>query len=138
MTSEHCETTGNAFVICAHKILRLHLQLKPYHLKHLQTLNDNDLTERYEFAHWFLYACANDDNFLENIMWTDEAHFYLHGQMTSRNCVIWSKDNPHAVTTSLHHSPKVNVWYAFTAKHMLPPFFFTDTVDGAAYLYIWR
>ena len=41
-----------------HKILRLHLQLKPYHLKHLQALNDNDLNERYQFAHWFLDACS--------------------------------------------------------------------------------
>lgn len=117
-----------------HKIVRLHLQLKPYHLKHLQTLNESDLNERLDFAQCFLEKCVNDGVFLENVMWSDEAHFYLHGQLTSKNCIIWEKDNPHSFTTTPLHSPKVTVWCAFTAKCKLPPFFFTSTVDGAGYL----
>jgi hypothetical protein len=117
-----------------HKILRAHLHLKPYHIKHLQSLNESDFHDRLDFAHWFLEKSANAGVFLENIMWTDEAHFYLNGQLTTRNCVIWEKENPHRFTTTPLHSPKVTVWCGFTAKHMLPPFFFTSTVDGAGYL----
>ena len=28
--------------------------------------------------------------------WSDEAHFYLHGQLASKNCIIWEKGNPHS------------------------------------------
>lgn len=117
-----------------HKILRIHLQLKPYRLKHLQALNDSDPEERLEFANWFLEKCESDGVFLENVLWTDEAHFYLHGQVTTRNCAIWEGENPHSYVTSPLHSPKVTVWCGFTAKRMLSPFFFDSTIDGAGYL----
>ena len=121
-----------------HKILRVKLQMKPYRIKHLQALTENDFTDRLEFAHWFLESCANDREFLEDVLWTDEAHFYLHGQVSSQNCMIWSKENPQAFTTSPLHSPKITVWCGFTAKCILPPFFFSSTVTGAAYLEMLR
>ena len=47
------------------------------------------------------------------MLWTDEAHFYgfyPHGQVSSQNCVIWSKENPQAFTTAPLHSPKMMEW----------------------------
>ena len=55
-------------------------------MKHQQSLNDGDLAERLEFARWFLDACANNDTFLKNVMWTDEAHFYLDGSADLDGC----------------------------------------------------
>jgi transposase len=121
-------------LMSVHKIMRVHLRLKPYHLHHLQSLKESDFIDRQQFAEWFLQKCVDDPIFLENVMWSDEAHFYLHGQVATRNCIIWETENPHAFTTTPLHSPKVTVWCAFTAKCMLPPFFFTANVNGANYL----
>lgn len=58
-----------------HKILRLHLQLKPYRIKHLR----GDLTESWEFAPRFLDACANDEGSLPS----------PPRQATVRNCAFF-------------------------------------------------
>ena len=117
-----------------HKILPVKLRMKPYRIKHLQALTESDFTDRLEFAHWFLESCTNDSEFLEDVLWTDEAHFYLHGQVSSQNCMIWSKENPQAFTTSPLHPPKITAWCGFTANCILPPFFFSSTVTGTSYL----
>ena len=85
-----------------HKILRVKLEMKPYRIKHLQNLTESDFIDRLTFTHWFFASCANDARFFEDVLWTDEAHFYLHGQVSSQNCMIWSKDNPQAFTTYIY------------------------------------
>ena len=64
-----------------------------------------------------------DPQWLLNIMWTDEAHFSLHGDVNTQNCRIWVTSNPHAYITKPLHSPHVTVWCSFTASFILGPFF---------------
>lgn len=117
-----------------HKILRLHLKLKPYKLMHLHALEDGDPTQRLIFAESFIKSCEDDINYLRNIMWTDEANFYLHGQVATRNCVLWEASNPHQFVTQPLHSPKVTAWIGFSSQFIMKPYFFSGTVDGESYL----
>ena len=77
-------------------------------------------------------------DFINNVLWTDEAHFFLDGCVYTRNCVIWSDSNPHAIAPTPLHPTKVTVSAGFTATQILPPFFFEDTVNGDRYLALLR
>lgn len=121
-----------------HKIMHLHLKLKKYHMKHLQALTENDYVQRLAFCEWFLDMCDNNDNFLDNILWSDEAHFYLNGQLSTRNCVFWETSNPPHFSTAPLHSPKVTIWIGFNWHFIMPPFFFDGTVKGEDYLAMLR
>jgi hypothetical protein len=76
-------------------------------------------------------------------MWTDEANFYLCGQVNTHNCRIWDVNNPHAFLEAPLHAEKVTVWCGFTSDFIIGPYFyqkFNDqddivsvTVNGARY-----
>jgi len=120
------------------KILRFSLQMRPYHVRRVQELKEADYQKRMQFANFFLDQCQHVDDYLSNVLWTDEAHFFLDGCVYTRNCVIWDTENPHATEISSLHPARVTVWAGFTATHILPPFFFDNTVDGDGYLTMLR
>jgi hypothetical protein len=64
-----------------------------------------------------------DPNFLESLLFSDKANFYVNREVSSQNYLYWSHENPHwyapsteramaklwfdmicGITTSLHHS----------------------------------
>ncbi|GBM83723.1 hypothetical protein AVEN_261310-1 [Araneus ventricosus] len=59
-------------------------------------------------------------------MWTDEAHFSLHGGVNTQNNRIWTTSNPREYLTKPLHSPHVTVWCGFTASFILSLFFFEE------------
>ena len=65
---------------------------------------------------------AVDDSWPWNILWTDEAHFHLNGQVNTHNCHTWAKENPNTVQAKLLHDTKVTVWCGFTAKFIMVPY----------------
>ncbi|GFU35803.1 uncharacterized protein TNCV_1083631 [Trichonephila clavipes] len=83
-----------------------------------------------------------------NILWTDEAHFSLHGDVNNHSCRIWATFNPHEYTQKPLHSPKVTAWCGFTGSFIIGPFFFetqcpvngwiTETVNAQHYLMLLR
>ncbi|GBL89158.1 hypothetical protein AVEN_255278-1 [Araneus ventricosus] len=82
-----------------------------------------------------------------NILWTDEAHFYLQGSVNTQNCRIWARENPFQMQPLPLHSQNVTVWYGFTAAFIIGPFFFEDigpsgpvtcTVNGTRYEFLLR
>ena len=58
------------------KILRQCLEMKPYHIRHVQQLKDSDHEKRLEFAHFFIQQCEINPHFANSVLWTDEAHFF--------------------------------------------------------------
>lgn len=116
------------------KILRDRLHLHPYQIRRVQELKETDYEKRLKFASFFIDQCAHDRDFINTILWTDEAHFFLDGCVYTRNCVIWAASNPHATSSASLHPAKVTVWAGFTATHIVPPFFFDGTIDGDRYL----
>ncbi|GFV43963.1 DUF4817 domain-containing protein [Trichonephila clavipes] len=125
-------------------ILRRILQLYPYKLQSCHELLPADTAQREAFAKWAFSKMEQDLTWVFNILWTDEAHFSLHGDGKNHNCRIWATSNPREYTQKPLHSPKVTAWCGFTGSFIIGPFFFetqcpvsgwiTETVNAQRYL----
>ena len=60
--------------------------------------------------------------------------FFMNGAINTKNCVIWSSENPHVFYKKPLHSEKVIVWMGISKHFYVRPFFFHDTVNGERYL----
>ena len=105
------------------RCMRIALNAYPYKIQRLQELKpgDNDLRET--FALTFLARMEVEQNWPYNILWTDEAHFYMRGTVNTHNCRIWSTEIPHQVQQMPLNSPHVTAWIGFTATFMIGPYF---------------
>ncbi|GFW81493.1 uncharacterized protein TNCV_2881711 [Trichonephila clavipes] len=74
---------------------------------------------------------AEDDDWLSNLLWTDEAHFTLRGSVNTHNCRIWATENPRTVVETPLHDEKVTVWVGFTTSTVIGPFFFEEMRDSS-------
>lgn len=115
------------------KVLHQKLLMRPYHLKTLHKLHDNDYAPRIHFADWFLDQ--EDPQFSKRVLWSDEAHFYLDGYVCSNQCVIWDSTNPHKFRERPLHPLKVTVWCAFNSNFILPPYFIDSPTTVNQYVY---
>ncbi|GFS92214.1 uncharacterized protein TNCV_1113371 [Trichonephila clavipes] len=105
-------------------ILRRILQLYPYKLQSCHKLLPADTAQREAFAKWAFSKMEQDPTWVFNILWTDEAHFSLHGDVNNHNCRIWATSNPREYTQKPLHSPKVTAWCGFMGSFIIGPFFF--------------
>ncbi|GFW13762.1 uncharacterized protein TNCV_2105861 [Trichonephila clavipes] len=64
-----------------HNILRRTLQLYPYKLQSCHELSPADTAQREAFAKWAFSKMEQDPTWVFNILWTDEAHFSLYGDV---------------------------------------------------------
>ncbi|GFX31476.1 putative DD41D transposase [Trichonephila clavipes] len=70
---------------------------------------------------------------------SDEAHFWLNGDVSKQNCRIWSEANPQVYVETPLHSEKLTVWCALWAGGIIGPYFFKNdeehnvTVNGDRY-----
>ncbi|GFW15049.1 uncharacterized protein TNCV_983411 [Trichonephila clavipes] len=64
-----------------------------------------------------------DPTWVFNILWTDESHFSLHGDVNNHNCHIWATSNPRPFFFETQCS--VNGWI-------------TETVNAQRYLTLRR
>ena len=76
------------------RILRLDLQLYPYLITRRHGLQPSDYPLRVQFADWFLAQHNLDDDFINNIWWTDESHIYLNGYVNTHNAIHWGSQRP--------------------------------------------
>ncbi|GFT45324.1 DUF4817 domain-containing protein [Trichonephila clavipes] len=102
-------------------ILRRILQLYPYKLQSCHELLPADTAQSEAFAKWAFSKMEQDPTWVFNILWTDEAHFSLHGDVNNHNCRIWVTSNPREYTQKSLHSPKVTVWCGFTGSFIIGP-----------------
>ncbi|GFS83262.1 uncharacterized protein TNCV_600121 [Trichonephila clavipes] len=73
---------------------------------------------------------GEDDDWLSNLLWTDDAHFTLRGSVNTHNCRIWATENPRTVVETPLHDEKVTVWVGFTTSTVIGPFFFEEMRDS--------
>lgn len=97
----------------------------PYKVKLVQELHEGDEDRRLQFCEDVMLRCDQNPNFLENIVFTDEATFCLNGSVHPHNCRYWSQNNPHW-TRACHtqRRGKVNVWVGMIGRRILGPYFF--------------
>ena len=112
------------------RIMKNLLNLHPYKIKRVQELKDRDLPTRLKFAERCLELMDADPTWLQRILWTDEAHFYLHGGVNTHNSVIWTEENPHHIVQKPLYDQHVTAWCGFTADFIIGPYFFEHPTQG--------
>ncbi|GFW15805.1 uncharacterized protein TNCV_3583031 [Trichonephila clavipes] len=110
--------------------LRRTLRCYPYKIHRHHELLPGDSVNRRAFAVWAFQKMAEDDDWLSNLLWTDEAHFTLRESANTLNCRIWATENPRTVVETPLHDEKVTVWVGFTTSTVIGPFFFEEMRDS--------
>ena len=64
---------------------------------------------------------VGNKTFLPYLWKSDEAHFYLDGQVNSKNNVFWGSERPTEVAQKPLHSQKVTGWCALSTLASLVP-----------------
>ena len=107
-------------------ILKTDLHLKPYTIQMHQRLHKASVKERLTMCRWFLSKIEEDAEFLNNVWFSDEAHFSLNGYVNSKNYVFWGSSKPNEVYEQGLHDLKVTAWIAMSRQGLIGPFFFMD------------
>ena len=119
-----------------HRILKNDLQLHPYRIQIKQTLTQNDMAKRVEMCQWFESKIEESPDFLQNVWFSDEAHFSLSGHVNSKNSA------PDEVLQRPLHSVKCTVWVAILKYGITRSFWFendigeTMTVNKECYIVV--
>lgn len=115
----------------------------PFKPKIMQTLERGDEERRMEFCLFCQGEYLTDENFLGNILFTDEATFTTNGVVSSQNSRHWTTENPHwAINSKRQYSQKINVWAGIFNNRIVGPAFFEQTLNGERFLdflntYLW-
>lgn len=78
----------------------------------------------------------DDPDYLQSIWFSDEATFFVSGEVNRHNFRYWAPENPNWHREAPLHSQKVTVWAAMSRFGILGPYFFPDdaTVNWESYL----
>jgi hypothetical protein len=101
----------------------LHEDLHFYHYKIQVThaLHEREYVNRVNFCQPFLQLINQNQELVNNLLMSYEAHFHLSGFVNKQNFHYWSATNP----TELHerplHSSKVTVWCAISSLGIIGP-----------------
>lgn len=121
------------------RILKRDLKMFPYKIQMVQQLLPQDHQARLQYAIRFSQIARENDNFLNNLIMSDEAHFHLNGYVNKQNCRFWGTHNPRALLQRELHPARCTVWCGVMADKIIGPYFFEDvdgqpeTVNGALY-----
>ncbi|GFV43785.1 putative DD41D transposase [Trichonephila clavipes] len=100
--------------------------------------NDGARTRR-GFVEWAQNEIAVVPDFHTQILFSDEAHFWLNGYVNKQNCRIWSEANLQVYAETPLHPEKLTVWCALWSGGIIGPYFFQNdeghnvTVNGDRY-----
>ncbi|GFT36539.1 uncharacterized protein TNCV_1344911 [Trichonephila clavipes] len=71
-------------------------------------IHQNDHQARRRFVKWAQNEIAVVPDFHKQILFSDEAHFWLNGYVTKQNCRIWSEANPQVALITNFFIPELN------------------------------
>ena len=111
------------------RVLTSDLHLYAYKIQIKQQLTDADREKRITMCEWFCNVVENDENFLENVWFSDEAHFLLSRHVNSKNIVFWGSEIPDEVLQRPLHSVKCTAWVAMSKHEIIGLYRFEDD-DG--------
>ena len=100
--------------------------LKTYKIQIVHHLLPPDKVQRKAFSQWIINMCRDDNDFLEHLIASDEAHFNLSGHVDKQNIRFGARENPQKLHEKPLHSEKVTVWCAMTPTCVIGPYFFKD------------
>lgn len=112
--------------VIVHRVLKDEL-LHPFHRTKVQELNVQDYRARQNFCRWLLHNNETDENFLTNIMWTDESLFTRTGIFNCHNEHYYDVINPRVThTRSFQHRWKLNYWAGILGDRIIGPILLPD------------
>uniref|UniRef100_A0A1E1XN60 Putative transposable element n=1 Tax=Amblyomma sculptum TaxID=1581419 RepID=A0A1E1XN60_AMBSC len=115
------------------RILRKH-RLHPYHVQLHQNLLPRDFQNRTDFANWILIKMQDDPDFLNKVIWSDEASFSRNSQVNLHNAHYWSDSNPYWVLQTQHqYQWSFSVWCGLFDGSLIGPVFFDQTLTADRY-----
>ncbi|GFU79911.1 uncharacterized protein TNCV_577911 [Trichonephila clavipes] len=82
-------------------------------------IHQNDHQARRRFVEWAQNEIAVVPDFHKQILFSDEAHFWLNGYVNKQNCRIWSEANPQVYVETPLHPEKLIVWCALWSGGIL-------------------
>ena len=94
----------------------------------LQALHEDDGNRRQEFCELMLEKFNAESDFIDKIIWSDEAMFKLNGHINRHNCIYWSDVNPKVVME--HELNLPGVWWLLPQLYNIHQQWFQQ--DGAA------
>ncbi len=117
------------------RIPREDLGLKPYHIRLIHKLSEDDFDRRVEFCETFFERLAQEPDLVDRVLWSDEAIFSLSETINRHNCVYLEKANPN-ISKDVDNlgSDKVIVWAGVWSGARNGPFFFNSSMNAASYL----
>jgi len=121
-----------------HKVLHFY----PYKIQVTHALHKHDYGNRVNFCQTFLQLINQNQELVNNLLTSDEAHFHLSGFVNKQNFHCWSATNPIELHERPLHSSKVTVWWAISSFGIISPYFFEDerekavTVTGPCYVHM--
>lgn len=117
-----------------HRVARQY-QLHPYHLQPVHELLPLDYNARLVFCRFIQQQNTEDLNFINNILFTDEACFTRSGIINLKNSHIYSEENPHSTATKHYqHEFRINVWMGIIDDFLIGPALFPNRLNGERYL----
>lgn len=90
--------------------------------------------KRIDFSNFILIQIDGDIQFIDKLIFSDEAWFSLSDDINSQNCRFWCQENPHQYIEVPLHDQRVMVWAAITSSSVIGSFFFESTVNQYTYL----
>ena len=111
------------------RVLKADLKLFPYKIQVRQALNAVDRQSRLVMCEWFNKRLEHDPQWINQVWFSDEAHFHLNGVVNRQNFRYWGTEKPEEIAERLLHSPKCTAWCAISAVGLIGPFWFEDS-DG--------
>lgn len=103
------------------RILHRDLHMHPYKIAIVQELRERDRETRTALCQELRNIPRTDI-----LIFSDEAHFHLSGEVNKQNCRYWSEQNPRELHERPLHSPKVTVWCCISEFGVWGPYFFQD------------
>ena len=125
-------TENNVPRTTVHRILRKDLKQFPYKIQIKQKMKKADKRSRVEFCDWIGAKIEKTPSFLDNVWFTDEAHFHLSGHVNKQNMRFWGTENPHEIQEKPLHVEKCTAWCAISTHGIIGPYWFEDFETGEA------
>lgn len=116
-----------------HRILRRN-GLHPFRPQKVQVLYEGDNQLRLNFCRWLVENINHHPNFINNILWSDEATFTQEGIINTHNLHYWSDENPHQYRErAFQRRWSINIWCGLLKNSVIGPHIFPNALSAATY-----
>ncbi|KAJ8936860.1 hypothetical protein NQ318_016039 [Aromia moschata] len=110
-------------------------QMHPYKLVPTNELAEDDFDRRIIFCEQMMQMIDDNTLQIENILFSNEFIFTLHGHVNHQNCRYWSRETPHWMRELQTQNPeKINVWAGIIGENIIGSFFIDGNLNGETYL----